>query len=155
MLIIGLLLVLLSAAAVVLLLAYNSGGPEQTIVLFGREIADATPADTFVAGIVLTLIFCLGLWMVVATGRQRRLARSKYLAEHRRAEAVAAERDELAEQLARQRDAVAPQQDRTTTAPGTTAPDRDTATRYTTAPDRDTATRQAAADQPASTNHAR
>jgi ABC-type nickel/cobalt efflux system permease component RcnA len=153
MLILGLLLVLSSAAAVVLLLAYNAGGPEQTIVLFGREIADATPADTFVAGIVLALVFCLGLWMVVATGRQRRLARSKYLAEHRKAEAVAAERDQLAEQLAREREAAAPMHDRTTATSGTPGPN--TTVSGAAAPDRDITTRHAAADQPTSTNRGR
>jgi ABC-type nickel/cobalt efflux system permease component RcnA len=143
MLILGLLLVVLSAAAVILLLAYNSGGPEQTIALFGWHITGVTPIEAFLAGIGLTLIFSLGLWMVVSTGRRRRLARSKYLAEHRRADAVAAERDELAEQLAREREATASARDRATTTPDTSAPDRDIATK------------QPQADHPAPTNRAR
>jgi ABC-type nickel/cobalt efflux system permease component RcnA len=144
MLILGLLLVLLSAAAVILLLAYNnSGGPEQAIALFGWHITGVTPIEAFLAGIGLALIFSLGLWMVVSTGRRRRLARSKYLAEHRRADAVAAERDELAEQLAREREATASAHDRATTTPDTSTPDRDIATK------------QPQADHPAPTNRAR
>jgi hypothetical protein len=111
MLILGLLLVVLSAAAVAVLWAYNSsGGPEQMIVIFGRDLASVSPLEAFLAGIVIALIFCLGLWMVVTTERRRREARSQYRearrearAAGREAQAVARERDELAEQLARER----------------------------------------------------
>jgi ABC-type nickel/cobalt efflux system permease component RcnA len=106
MLILGLLLVVLSAAAAALLVAYNSsGGPEQMIVLFGRDLVSVTPMQAFLAGVGLTLIFFLGLWMVVATERRRRAARSQYRDARREARAAARERDELAEQLAKERSA--------------------------------------------------
>lgn len=112
MLILGLLLVVLSAAAVIVLLAYNgSGGTGQTVAVFGWDISGVTPLGAFLSGVALALIFCVGLWMVVSTGRQRRLARARYLEERRKADAAAAERDELAEQLAREREAAVPPQD--------------------------------------------
>jgi hypothetical protein len=111
MLILGLLLVVLSAAAAALLVAYNSsGGPEQMIALFGRDLASVNPLEAFVAGIVLTLIFGLGVWMVTAAGRRARAVRSEYRSVRRETRAVAAERDELAEQLAREREAAAAQE---------------------------------------------
>ena len=114
MLILGLLLVLASAAGAALLVAYNSsGGTEQSIVLFGRDLVSVTPAAAFVSGIVIALIFCLGVWMVVTTERRRLAVRSRYQAARREARAAAAERDELAEQLARER-AAAEQQTTTT-----------------------------------------
>jgi ABC-type nickel/cobalt efflux system permease component RcnA len=106
MLILGLLLVVLSAAAAALLVAYNSsGGPEQMIVLFGRDLVSVTPLQAFLAGIGLALIFFLGLWMVIATERRRRAARSHYRDARREARAAAKERDELADQLAKERSA--------------------------------------------------
>jgi hypothetical protein len=106
MLILGLLLVVLSAAAAAVLVAYNSsGGPEQMVVIFGQDWVSVTPMQAFLAGIVLALIFCLGLSMVVATGRRRRLARSQYREARREARVVARERDELADQLAKERSA--------------------------------------------------
>lgn len=105
MLILGLLLVVLSAAAVVLLWAYNSsGGPEQMIALFGRDMVSVNVLEAFIAGIVLALVFSLGLWMVVVTGRRRRVARAEARSARQETRAVAAERDELAEQLARERE---------------------------------------------------
>lgn len=117
MLILGLLLVLLSAASVAVLWAYNSsGGPEQTIVLFGRDWLNVTPLETFLAGIVLALIFCLGLWMVVTTERRRRVARSEYRAARRdakdaarAAKSASRDRDNLAKQLERERSTVEPE----------------------------------------------
>jgi ABC-type nickel/cobalt efflux system permease component RcnA len=112
MLILGLLLVIASAAAAVLLVAYNSsGGPEQTIDLFGRDLVSVTPLQAFLTGIVIALVFCIGLWMVVTTERRRRMARDQWRdarrearAAHREAQAAARERDELAEQLVRERE---------------------------------------------------
>jgi hypothetical protein len=106
MLILGLLLVLLSAAAVALLVAYNSsGGPEQMIVLFGRDWVNVTPLQAFIAGIVVALVFCLGLWMVVSTERRRRATASEYRAVRREARTARAERDRLAKQLEQERTA--------------------------------------------------
>jgi len=106
MLIIGLLLVVLSAAAVTLLVAYNSsGGTDQTIVLFGRDWLNVTALEAFLAGIGLTLLFSLGVWMIVATERRRRTVRSEYRSVRREARAAAKERDSAArerDELARQ-----------------------------------------------------
>jgi hypothetical protein len=111
MLILGLLLILLSAAVGVLALVYNvSGGPEQMVTVFGRDLFNITPAQAFIAGLVLSLIFCVGIWMVVTTERRRRVARDQYRDARqeardasRQARAAAKERDKLAAQLA-QRD---------------------------------------------------
>jgi hypothetical protein len=104
MLILGLLLVLASVAAAVLLMAYNAtGGPEQMIVLFGRDLVSVNPLQAFVAGIVVALVFCLGLWLVVSSGRRARAARADYRAVRREARAAARERDQLAGQLERER----------------------------------------------------
>lgn len=104
MLIIGLLLVVLSAASVALLLAYNnSGGPEQTIVMFGRDWVNVSPLDTFIAGMAIALVFCLGVWMVVSTERRRREVRSQWREARREARQAARERDHLAKQLEHER----------------------------------------------------
>lgn len=104
MLILGLLLVVVSAAAGVLLVSYNhAGGPEQTVVLFGRDLVSVNALEAFIAGIVVALVFCLGMWMVVSSGRRARLARADYRAARREAKAAARERDELAGQLERER----------------------------------------------------
>jgi ABC-type nickel/cobalt efflux system permease component RcnA len=112
MLILGLLLVVVSAAGAILLVGYNSsGGPEQTIVLFGRDLMTVTPLQAFLAGIAIGLVFCLGLWMLITTEHRRRVARTQARearreakAAHREAQAATRERDELAEQLARERE---------------------------------------------------
>lgn len=99
MLILGLLLVVISAAAAVLLIAYNSGGTAETVTAFGRDIADVTLMQAFVAGIVVALVFLLGLSMVIMAGRRGRENRARYREARREAKAAAAERDELAERL--------------------------------------------------------
>jgi heme exporter protein D len=104
MLILGLVLVVVSAAAGVLLIAYNhSGGPEQTVVLFGRDLAHVTPTQAFIAGMVVALVFCLGVWMVANVSRRRAAIRSDYRAVRREARTAAAERDKLARELERER----------------------------------------------------
>ena len=79
MLIIGLLLVVVSGAAAAVLIAYNSGGTAETVSVFGRDIADITLMQAFVAGIVVALVFLLGLWMVVGAGRRSREHRARYV----------------------------------------------------------------------------
>lgn len=101
MLILGLLLVLVSAAGAALLIAYNhSGGPEQTIVMFGRDWFSVTPLQAFIGGLAVALVFCLGLWMVASTERRRRATRSEYRAVRREARSATRERDRLARELA-------------------------------------------------------
>ena len=101
MLIVGLLLVVVSAAGAALVISYNSsGGPEQTVVLFGRDWISVTPLQTFIAGLVVALVFCLGVWMIVSTERRRRTVRSEYREVRREARTATKERDRLARQLA-------------------------------------------------------
>lgn len=101
MLILGLLLVVASGAAAAVLIAYNSGGTAETVSAFGRDIADVTLMQAFVAGIVVALVFLLGMSMVLMAGRRGRENRARYREARREAKTAAAERDELAEQLRR------------------------------------------------------
>ena len=110
MLILGLLLVVVSAAGTALVISYNSsGGPEQTIVMFGRDWLSVTPLQAFIAGLAVALVFCVGVWMIVSTERRRRVVRSEYREVRREARTAARERDRLAKQLAEreERDEVA------------------------------------------------
>ena len=99
MLILGLLLVVASGAAAAVLIAYNSGGTAETVSAFGRDIADVTLMQAFVAGIVVALVFLLGMAMVLMAGRRGRENRARYREARREAKSAAAERDELAEQM--------------------------------------------------------
>ncbi|HEY7597222.1 MAG TPA: hypothetical protein VH969_29020 [Actinophytocola sp.] len=99
MLILGLLLVLASAGAAVVLIAYNTAGPAETVSAFGRDIANVTLMQAFVAGIVVALVFLLGLWMIAAAGRRSRAHRARYREARREAKTAAQERDELAERV--------------------------------------------------------
>lgn len=99
MLILGLLLVVLSGAAAALLIAYNNGGAEQTITMFGRDLANVTAMEAYIAGLATALIFMLGLWMILSAGRRARENRTRYREARQEAKVAAKERDELAEQL--------------------------------------------------------
>jgi ABC-type nickel/cobalt efflux system permease component RcnA len=99
MLILGLLLVVLSGAAGVLLIAYNNGGAAETVTVFGRDLGSYTMMQAFVAGLVVALVFMLGLWMIMSAGRRARENRARYRDARREAKTAAKERDELAEQL--------------------------------------------------------
>jgi ABC-type nickel/cobalt efflux system permease component RcnA len=125
MLILGLLLVVVSAAGTALVISYNSsGGPEQTIVLFGRDWVSVTPLQAFIAGLVAALVFCLGVWMIASTERRRRAVRSEYREVQREARSATRERDRLARQLAERDETEAATADRTADRPtGWTAPD--------------------------------
>jgi ABC-type nickel/cobalt efflux system permease component RcnA len=99
MLILGLLLVVLSGAAAALLIAYNNGGAEQTITMFGRDLANVNAMEAYLAGIATALVFLLGLWMILSAGRRARENRSRYREARNEAKMAAKERDQLAEQL--------------------------------------------------------
>lgn len=99
MLILGLLLVVASGAAAAVLIAYNGGGAAQTVTAFGRDIVDVTMMQAFAAGIVVTLVFLLGLWMIVSASRRGREHRARYREARREAKLAAKERDELAERV--------------------------------------------------------
>ncbi|MFD5655663.1 hypothetical protein [Streptomyces sp. NPDC127039] len=100
MLVLGLLLMAGAAAFAGLLIAYNlSGGPDYTVTLFGSEPFTISTLGAFLGGIALTLIFGLGMWMLLAgtvlarhRGKKRRLDRET-------AEQAAAERDAMAGRL--------------------------------------------------------
>ena len=104
MLVLGLLLVVLSGAVGVLLIAYNTGGEQQTVTMFGRDLADVTVMQAFVAGLVVAAVFLIGLSMILSAGRRAKENRARYREARREAKAAARERDELAEQLRKEDD---------------------------------------------------
>ncbi|WP_260860059.1 hypothetical protein [Streptomyces cupreus] len=76
MLFLGLLLLAATGAFTGLAIADNlSGGPEYTVTVLDRDIATMNTLAVFSSGIVLALIFCLGLAMMV-NGAVRRRRRS-------------------------------------------------------------------------------
>jgi uncharacterized membrane protein len=99
MLILGLLLIIASGAVAVVLIAHNGEGSPQTVFSFGRDIADVTVMQAFVAGIVVALVFVLGIWMAVVGARHSREYRARYREARHAARAAARERDELAERV--------------------------------------------------------
>lgn len=104
MLILGLLLLVVSGAAGVLLIAYNNGGTEQTVTMFGRDWTSATMMEAFIAGLVVAAVFLLAVWMVMSAGRRARVNRSRYHEVRREARQASRERDKLAEQLRKEED---------------------------------------------------
>jgi hypothetical protein len=104
MLILGLLLVVVSGAAGVLLIAYNNGGAEQTVTMFGRDWTSVTMAQAFIAGLVVAAVFLLGLWMIMAASRRARANRARYHEVRREAKTAARERDKLAARLDKEED---------------------------------------------------
>ncbi len=100
MLLLGLLLAGAAGAFTGLLIAYNaSGGPDYTVTMFGTTLGTLNSLEIFIAGIVLALVFCLGLLMMrggAAMGRRRRVARR---AQRRETAAALAERDAMAARL--------------------------------------------------------
>ncbi len=99
MLILGLLLVVASGAAAAVLIAYNSAGVAETVSAFGRDLGNVTLMQAFVAGIVVALVFLLGLWMIVSAGRRGRENRARYREARREAKIAAKERDDLADRI--------------------------------------------------------
>lgn len=99
MLILGLLLVVVSGAAAAVLIAYNTGGTTETVSAFGRDLTDVTMAQAFVAGLVVALVFVLGVWLLMSAGRRGREHRARYRDARREAKATARERDDLADRL--------------------------------------------------------
>jgi len=99
--VLGLLLVLLSGGAVALLTVYNrSGGPDYSLTMFGNDVGVVNGLQIFYAGIVLALLFCLGLWLMAMSARRSRAMRAQIRAARNDAQAAAAERDRLASQVA-------------------------------------------------------
>lgn len=104
MLILGLLLLVVSGAAGVLLIAYNTGGAEQTVTMFGRDWTSASMMEVFVAGMVVAAVFLLGLAMIASASKRARANRARYREVRHEAKAAARERDKLAEQLRKEED---------------------------------------------------
>jgi hypothetical protein len=104
MLILGLLLLVVSGAAGVLLIAYNNGGPEQTVTMFGQDWTSATMMEAFIAGLVVAAVFLLSIAMIVSAGRRAKENRSRYHEVRREAKQASRERDKLAEQLRKEED---------------------------------------------------
>ncbi len=104
MLLLGLALVLLSGTFAGLLIAENlSGGPEYAATVLGFKLPALSMLGAFLAGLALAFLVCLGLWLVAASSRRRRVATAKYRAARADAESAAAERDQLAHKLERER----------------------------------------------------
>jgi hypothetical protein len=100
MLILGLLLLGATGAFAGLLIAYNSsGGPDYTVTMFSNTLGTLNTLQAFLAGIALTLVFCLSLAMTVGGAGYRRRRRAARLAERREAARARAERDALAARL--------------------------------------------------------
>ncbi|HEY0499263.1 MAG TPA: hypothetical protein VGD48_26195 [Kutzneria sp.] len=111
--IVGLVLIVLSVAVAVAAVAFNGAGSGHEITAFGQHVTNANDMQIFLGGIVLALVFCLGLWMVAVAGRRRRAARADYRAARREATDAARERDRLAEQLSTQQEITQREQDTT------------------------------------------
>jgi ABC-type nickel/cobalt efflux system permease component RcnA len=110
MLILGLLLVVVSGAAAAVLIAYNSAGTAETVTAFGRDIANVTLMQAFVAGVVVALVFLLGLWMILSAARRGREHRARFREARRDAKAAAKERDELADRIRQEEEVRAEQE---------------------------------------------
>ncbi|MFD4262544.1 hypothetical protein ACFWR9_34205 [Streptomyces sp. NPDC058534] len=100
MLVLGLLLMAGAAAFAGLLIADNlSGGPDYTVTLMGSEPFTISTLGAFLGGIALTLIFGLGLWMLLAGTVLARHRSKKRRTDRETARRAHAERDELAGRL--------------------------------------------------------
>ncbi|MFG2679920.1 hypothetical protein [Streptomyces sp. NPDC048392] len=100
MLVLGLLLMAGAAAFAGLLIAYNlSGGPDYTVTLLGSEPFTISTLGAFLGGIALTLIFGLGMWMLLAGTVLARHRGKKRRRERETARRATTERDELAGRL--------------------------------------------------------
>ncbi|MGW8063882.1 hypothetical protein ACVV2G_16805 [Streptomyces ziwulingensis] len=97
MLVLGLLLMAGAAAFAGLLIAYNlSGGPDYTVTLLGSQPFTISTLGAFLGGIALTLIFGLGMWMLLAGAMLARRRGKKHRRERETARRATAERDEPA-----------------------------------------------------------
>ncbi|MFE5393979.1 hypothetical protein ACFQ9U_05380 [Streptomyces sp. NPDC056568] len=98
MLVLGLLLMAGAAAFAGLLIAYNlSGGPDYTVTLLGSQPFTISTLGAFLGGIALTLIFGLGMWMLLAGTVLARHRSKKHRRDRETARRATAERDELAD----------------------------------------------------------
>ncbi|MER7778880.1 hypothetical protein ABTZ21_28360 [Streptomyces sp. NPDC096191] len=109
MLMLGLLLMAGAAAFTGLLIAENlSGGPDYTVTLMGTDPFTISTLGAFLGGIALTLIFSLGMWMLLAGTVLARHRSKKRRTDRLAARQAHAERDELAGRLEGQDAGAAP-----------------------------------------------
>jgi hypothetical protein len=112
--IVGLVLIVLAVAAAVAAVAFNGAGSTHEITAFGQHVTNANETQIFVGGIVIGLVFCIGVWMVSVGSRRRRARNAEYRAARREAADASRERDRLAEQLSTQQEITEREQERTT-----------------------------------------
>jgi hypothetical protein len=73
MLLLGLLLLGATGAFAGLLVAENrSGGPDYAVTMYGNDLGTVNTLGAFLAGIALTLVFCLALAMVTGGANHAR-----------------------------------------------------------------------------------
>ena len=75
------------------------GSAEQTVTMFGRDWTSATMVEVVVAGMVVAVVFLLGLWMIMSAARRGREHRARFREARREAKVAAKERDELADRI--------------------------------------------------------
>ena len=109
MLLIGLLIMAAAAVFAGVLLSENWGGTTYQVDGFGHVLGHLTLAEIFIAGLALMVIFVLGVWSVSVSSRIRKRASGRRRAETRAAreerDALLADRDRLANELAASRKA--------------------------------------------------
>ena len=107
MIFLGLLIALAAAAFGAVVLTQNWGGATHTIHGFGATLGSLTLAEIFLAGIILTAIFFLALWLAGLSTRMRRRASIRRREETRSVreerEGLVADRDRLARELEAER----------------------------------------------------
>ena len=90
MLLLGLLIVAAAVAFAIVVTADNlGGGPHYSVSLFDHHLATVNTLGAFLAGIALTLLFCLGLLMMTAGARRERRRSSELRAARRERKAAA------------------------------------------------------------------
>jgi hypothetical protein len=90
MLLLGLLIVAAAVAFAIVVSADNlGGGPHYSVKLFDHHLATVNTLGAFLAGIALTLVFCLGLLMMTAGARRERRRNSELRAARRERKAAA------------------------------------------------------------------
>lgn len=104
MLLIGLLIMVAAAVFAGVLLSENWGGTTYQVDGFGHVLGHLTLAEIFIAGLALMVIFFVGVWSMSVSSRMRRRASGRRRAENRAAreehDALVADRDRLAKELA-------------------------------------------------------
>ncbi|MFE5486130.1 hypothetical protein [Streptomyces sp. NPDC056527] len=86
MLLIGILLLAAAGAFTGLVVAENrSGGPDYTVTMFDTTVATVNTLGAFLAGIGMTLVFCIALALILggsARRRRRSAAAPRHAASH-------------------------------------------------------------------------